>query len=111
MYTWEATSTNTVADCADCEWAFEFNWGTPYEDGMTLCEEGWWAPTALSTPFEVRFDPAGLDGNPDVLWDNDDDGIWIPDFQVYFGAQWPMGSEITACFDGTEWDLVYTFAR
>jgi hypothetical protein len=112
MYTWETTSTNVVTDCSDCDWAFEFNWGTPYEDGTTQCSVGWWDPIALSTPINERlgFDPMGLDGNPDVLWDNDGDGTWISDFQVYFGAAWPMGSEIDATFDGTEWLLTYQYA-
>lgn len=113
MYTWEVTTTNVVMDCSDCDWAFQFNWGVPYEDGTTFCGDGWWDPASLSTPFDVRlgFDSMGLDGNPDVLWDNDDDGIWISDFQVYFGAAWPMGSTIDATYDGVEWLLIYEFAQ
>ncbi len=113
MYTWEVTTTNLVTDCDDCDWAFEFNWGTPYEDGTTLCEEGWLSPSAMYSPTNARlgFDATGIDGNPDVLWDNDGDGVWVYDFHVYFGAAWPMGSTVDAIFDGTEWDLIYEYAK
>lgn len=113
MYTWEVESTNLVTDCDECDWAFQFNWGIPYEDGTTKCAEGWGPPAEWYNPTDTRigFYEGWINIDPDVFWDIDGDGTWTSDSSVYHGAQWPFGPLLEASFDGEEWLLNYDFAQ
>lgn len=111
MYTWETESTNVVYDCEDCDWAFDFNWEVPIEDGTTMCTEGWWHPAELYSPINARIGFAASHyGAPDVYWDLDADGEWESDYDTYHGAKWPIGSDISAEYDGREWRVTYKYS-
>jgi len=102
-----------VDDCEECDWAFQFNWGVPIEDGTTMCSEGWWHPSELYNPTDVRigFVEGWINQDPDILWDIDGDGEWVSDESLYHGAQWPFGPLLDASFDGEEWLINYDFAQ
>lgn len=102
LYTYEFDTTNVRADCADCDWAFELQWGVPYEDGTSLCSD-WYNPIdmALGADVGFGFTELGTFGSPEVWWWAEN-SVWTPD-----NYQWGPFSPLEANFDGVEWEISY----
>jgi len=109
LFTFEFESTAVRNDCAECEWAFDVDWGFPYEDGTTQCPTFHPAADLVGAiPIAMGMDESGFVGAEEMWWwaENSDWRLDSLSVQVQMGfiPDQPLDAE----FDGLEWNMTYT---